>query len=34
VLAASIEIADVAACEDKIELDMEDYTLCVVVEKV
>lgn len=34
VLADSIIVADVETCEDKIELDMEDYKLAVVVEKV
>ena len=34
VLADSIEIADLAACESKIELDMDDYKLDIVVEKV
>ena len=34
VLADSIEIAYLAACESKIELDMDDYKLDIVVEKV
>ena len=34
VLAQTIEIADVDACDDKIELDMDDYKLYVVVDKI
>ena len=34
VLANSIVVADVEACENKIELDMDDYKLAIVVEKV
>jgi isoleucyl-tRNA synthetase len=34
VLAESIEIADVENCDSKIELDMDDYVLNVVVEKI